>query len=121
MNGAKTFASQTEGVRLSPFKPAAELPASTIDGSRLHLPLYCGKHEASYPAALAQATLETGSNYVFLTGCPCPLGYIIRSEFDGAHMKRWGEPEAIETTYERWLGDEFVIEDEYGKFFFKRE
>ena len=32
MNRAQTFISQTEGVRLSPFKPATELPASTPEG-----------------------------------------------------------------------------------------
>ncbi|MFZ0229305.1 MAG: hypothetical protein WAL41_20710 [Mycobacterium sp.] len=121
MNRAKALVSQTKGVRLSPFKPATELPPSTVEGDLIGLPLYCGKHEAFYPAALAQETLRTGNNYVFLTGCPCLLGYIIRTEADGAHMKRWGEPEAIEAAYEEWPGEEFVVEDQYGTIFFKRE
>jgi len=88
----QTFVSQTKGVQLSPSKPATELPASTFEGRLIRLPLYCGKHEAFYPAELAQATLRTGWHYTFLAGCECPYGYIIRTEHDGAHMKRWGEP-----------------------------
>ena len=57
MNQAKTFLVQAKGVRLSPFKPATALPRSTIEGRDLiRLPLYCGKHEAFYPAALAGET-----------------------------------------------------------------
>lgn len=121
MDEAKTFVSQTKGVRLAPFRPATELPASTVEGDLIRLPLYCGKHEAFYPAVLAQETLRTGKHYVFLTGCACPLGYIIRTEADGAHMKRWGEPEAIEAAYEKWPGEEFLIDDQYGAIFFKEE
>jgi hypothetical protein len=121
MNEAQTFVSHTEGVRLSPFRPATELPASTGHGSLIRLPLYCGKHEAFYPAELAQETLRAGTHFVFLTACECPLGYIIRTEDDGAHMKRWGEPEAIEAAYEDWPGEEFRIENERGVFFFKEE
>jgi hypothetical protein len=121
MNRAETFIPQTKGVKVSPFKPATELPASTLEGRLMRLPLYCGKHEAFYPAALAQRTLRTGRHYTFLSGCECPLGYIIRTEADGAHMKRWGEPAAIEAAYEDWPGEEFVIEDEDGVFFFKEE
>lgn len=121
MNQAKTFISQTKGVRVSPFKPATELPASTLEGRLMRLPLYCGKHDAFYPAELAGETLRTGRHYVFLTGCECPLGYIIRTEADGAHMKRSGEPAAIEAAYEEWPGEEFVIEDDYGVFYFKEE
>lgn len=115
MNQAKTFVVQTEGVRLSPFKPATELgPNIYEDGNLMRLPLYCGKHEAFYPAALAGETLRTGKQYVFLTGCECPMGYIVRTEADGAHMKKWGEPAAIEAAYEEWPGEEFVIEDDDG-------
>jgi hypothetical protein len=122
MDQAKTFVVQTEGVRLSPFKPTTELPGSTLEGGNLmRLPLYCGKHEAFYPAALAGETLRTGKHYVFLTGCECPLGYIIRTEADGAHMKKWGEPIAIEDAYEEWPGEEYAIEDDSGVFFFKEE
>src|SRR5258708_18631063 len=122
MNQAKTFVVQSEGVRLSPFKPATELPASTLEGGDLiRMPLYCGKPEAFYPAAVAGETLRPGKHYVFLSGCECPLGYIIRTEADGAHMKRWGEPAAIEAAYEEWPGEEFVIEDANGVFFFKEE
>jgi hypothetical protein len=121
MNEAQTLITQIKGVRLSPFKPATELPASTGEDDLVRLPLYCGKHEACYPAGLAQETPRTGKNYVFLTGCECPYGYIIRTEADGAHMKRWGESEAIEAAYEEWPGEEFVIEDEHGVFFFKEE
>jgi hypothetical protein len=38
-----TFISQTQGVRLSPYKPATELPASALEGRLMRLPLYCGK------------------------------------------------------------------------------
>jgi hypothetical protein len=122
MDQAKTFVVQTEGVGLSPYKPATELPGSTLeDGDLMRLPLYCGKHVAFYPAALAGETLHTGKHYVFLTACECPLGYIIRTELDGAHMKRWGEPAAIEKAYEEWPGEEFAIEDANGVFLFKEE
>jgi hypothetical protein len=36
-------------------------------------------------------------------------------------MKRWGEPAAIEEAYEQWPGEEFVIENANGVFFFKEE
>jgi hypothetical protein len=121
MNRAQTFISQTRGVQLSPFKPATELPASALEGRMMRLPLYCGKHEAFYPAELAQETLRTGRHYTFLSGCECPLGYIIRTENDGAHVKWWGEPVAMEAAYEDWPGEEFVIEDEHGVFFFKED
>jgi hypothetical protein len=121
MNQARTFISQTKGIQLSQFKPAAELPASALEGRLIRLPLYCGKHEALYPAELVQETLLSGRHYTFITGCECPLGYIVRTEADGAHMKRWGEPAAIEATYEEWPGEEFVIEDDRGVFFFKEE
>lgn len=121
MHEAQTLRSQTKGVQLSPYKPATELPASTAEGRLIRLPLACGKHKAFYPAELAQETLRTGKHYVFLSGCECPYGYIIRTEQDGAHMKRWGEPEAVEAAYEAWPGKEFVIEDEAGTLFFKEE
>ena len=50
MNQAQTFVSQTAGVRLSPFTPATELPASILEGRLIRLPLACGEHEAFYPA-----------------------------------------------------------------------
>jgi hypothetical protein len=43
-----TFISQTQGVRLSLYKPATELPASALEGRLMRLPLYRGK-----PAFLA--------------------------------------------------------------------
>lgn len=52
MNRAQTLTSQTQGVRLSPYRPATELPVSALDGRRIRLPLYCGRHEAFYPAVL---------------------------------------------------------------------
>ena len=58
---------------------------------------------------------------MFLSGCECPLGYIIRTEADGAHMKMYGEPAAIEQAYEEWPGEEFVIEDRNGVFAVKEE
>lgn len=121
MNRGQSFRSQTEGVQLSPFNPATELPPSLLEGALIRLPLYCGKHTAFYPAQLAHEARMTGRPYIFLTGCECPLGYIIRTEADGAHMKRWGDPAAIEAAYEEWSGEELVIEDERGVFFFKKE
>ncbi|ATY17186.1 hypothetical protein CU254_42195 (plasmid) [Amycolatopsis sp. AA4] len=121
MNRAQTLISQVEGVRLSAFTPATELPASTLDGTLIRLPLYCGKHEAAYPAELAYATQRTGRHYTFLTGCECPFGYIIRTEADGAHMKRWGDPAAVEAAYEEWPGEEFVVSVEHGIFSCKEE
>jgi hypothetical protein len=49
------------------------------------------------------------------------MGYIIRTEADGAHVKKWGKPTAIEAAYEELPGEEFVIEDENGVFFFKEK
>ncbi len=122
MNQTKTFVVQEKGVQLSPFKPATELPPSKLEGGDLiRLPLYCGKHEAFYPAALAGETLRTGRQHVFHTSCECPVGYIIRTESDGAHMKKWGDPAAIVEAYEAWPGEEYAIEDANGVFFFKEE
>lgn len=121
MNDAKTFTVQAKGVRLSPFKPATELEPSTLEGELMRLPLLCGKHDAFYPAALAGETLRMGTHFWFLSGCPCPMGYIIRTEADGAHVKKWGEPVAIEAAYEELPGEEYVVEDQYGTFFFKEE
>ena len=122
MNQAKSFVVPTEGVQLAPFKPATELPPNTLEGGDLmRLPLYCGKHDSFYPAALAGETMRTGKHFIFLTGCECPFGYIIRTEADGAHMKKWGEPVAIEAAYEEWPGEEFAIDDANGVFFFKEE
>ena len=36
-------------------------------------------------------------------------------------MKRWGDPAAIEGSLRGWPGEELVIEDERGVFFFKEE
>jgi hypothetical protein len=119
MNEAKTFKVLTKGVQLFPFKPATELEPSTLEGNLIRLPLLCGKHEAFYPAALAGETLRTGTHFWFLSGCPCPMGYILRTETDGTHVKKAGEPTAIEAMYEELPGDEFLVEDEYGTFFFK--
>jgi len=100
-----------------PRYPSAPSPtaSSALDGRLIRLPLYCGKHEAYYPAVLAQRTLRTGQHYVFPSGCECPYCYIIRTEADGAHMKRWGEPTAIQAAYEDWPGEEFVIEDDTAR------
>jgi len=49
------------------------------------------------------------------------MGYIIRTEADGAHVKKWGKPIAIEAAYKELPGEEFVIEDENGVFFVKEE
>lgn len=103
-----------------PFRTTVKMVCAD-GGNLMRLPLYCGKHEAFYPAALAGETLRTGKQHVFLTGCECPMGYIVRTEADGAHMKKWGEPAAIEAAYEEWPGEEFVIEDDDGVFFFKEE
>jgi hypothetical protein len=120
MNLTRTFAVQAKGIRLAPFKPAIELERSTLEVELIRLPLLCGKHESFYPAALAGETLRTGTSYSFLTGCECPMGYIIRTEADGAHVKKAGEPLAIEAAYEALSGEEYIIEDRNGVFFFKQ-
>jgi hypothetical protein len=119
MNQARTFTIHTTGVQLTPYKPATELEPNVQEGELMQLPLLCGKHQSFYPAALAGETLRTGSNYSFLTGCECPMGYIIRTEADGAHVNKWGEPAAIEAAYEELAGQEFLIENRNGIFFFK--
>lgn len=121
MNTARTLTCLTKGLRLSPFGPATDLPASALEGRLVRLPLYCGKHDAFYPAQLAQETVRTGTRLAFLTSCECPMAYIIRTELDGAHIKQCGEPEAIEAAYEGWPGQEFRLEDSHGTFFFKQE
>jgi hypothetical protein len=120
MNLARTFTVQAKGIRLAPFKPAIELERTTLEGELIRLPLLCGKHESFYPAALAGETLRTGTSYSFLTGCECPMGYIVRTEADGAHVKKSGEPIAIEAAYEALAGQEYIIEDRDGVFFFKQ-
>jgi hypothetical protein len=69
----------------------------------------------------SRSTQRREEHYVFLAGCACPFRYIIRTEADGAHMKRYGELEAIEAAYEEWPGEEFVIEVEHGTIFFKEK
>jgi hypothetical protein len=79
------------------------------------------KTSAMTRPALAGENLRTGRQHVFHTSCECPLGYIIRTEPDGGHMKRYGEPAAIVEAYEACPGEEYAIEDANGVFFFKEE
>lgn len=55
-----------------------------------------------------------------MTSCECSVAYIIETEADGAHCKAAGTPEAIEERYEALPGSEYIIEDQDGRFVFKR-
>jgi len=107
------------GVLLEAWKPATELPQSTLQDSMVKLPTPCGKHFIFYPANLALAGMR-GVYHAFLTNCECGKSYLIVTEGDGAHFKLEGSQEAITDAYERAPGHEITLEDENGVFLCKR-
>jgi hypothetical protein len=104
---------------LRPWKPAIELAGGQLVGSMVELPTICGKHVVYYPRVLVDEAMR-GRFYGFMSSCECGTAYIIETEADGAHCKAAGTPEAIGERYKQLPGEEYVIEDEGGKFTFKR-
>lgn len=111
--------SRVPGVLLEPWKPATELPESTLQDSMVKMPTPCGKHFIFYPAGLAAAGIR-GTSHVFLTDCECGKGYLVVTERDGAHFKLEGSREAVTAAYERAFGEELTLDDENGVFWCKR-
>lgn len=111
--------SRLPGVLLEPWKPATELPESTLQDSMVKMPTPCGKHFIFYPADLAAAGIR-GTFHAFLTRCECDKGYLVVTERDGAHFKLEGTKEAVTAAYERASGEELTLEDENGIFWCKR-
>ena len=104
---------------LAPWKPAVELPRSRQVGPMIELPTICGKHVALYPAILADQA-KLGHQCVFVTMCPCDKAYLIRTELDGAHCRAEGSGEEISEIYEALAGDEYMLQDFGGVFFYKQ-
>lgn len=105
-------------VYLRPWRPATELPASTLAGSTLRLPLACGLHTATYPAMLAQKAI-LGQWSAFLVSCSCKVTYLIETSTTGAHLKLAGVDEAVRLRYESRQGTVTSVTTSEGQFFFK--
>ena len=108
-----------EHVELRAWARAAELPQSELVGGTVQVPAACGRHVFHYPVSLLNEA-QRGRFYGFMTGCDCPMAYLIELESDGAHCKAAGSSESISEIYEKLPGDEFWIRGEAGSFFFKR-
>ena len=94
---------------------ATDLPDSHSVGSMVELPTICGEHVVYYPEALVEEALR-GRSYTFMTSCDCEKAYLIQTEADGAHCKAVGTPAAVGELYDALPGDEFILEDENGRF-----
>jgi hypothetical protein len=119
LSRGRGFVVSEPALTLQPWKPATELPEGDLVGSTVELPALCGKHVLYYPPALVHEAMA-GRFYWFMTGCECEVGYLIRTETDGAHAMYADTPELIEAQYEAIVGEEFIFEDANGPFFFKR-
>lgn len=96
---------QEDHIRLRPWKPATELPASELAGDLVALPTLCGKHVARYPSVLIGEAM-TSRFYAFVVSCDCGIAYLIHTEPDGAHCKAAGDPAGIAGRYDHLPGDE---------------
>jgi hypothetical protein len=112
--------SQLANVSLTPWRPAVDLPRSTMKGSLIQLPTPCGEHFVFYPTELAAAAIA-GRYCTFMASCECRKAYLVRTEADGAHFKSEGTAEVIAAIYEDLVGDEFAIEGTEGQFMFKHD
>jgi hypothetical protein len=113
-SAGKELRSLQPGVEIRPWKAATDLVSHRV-GSMVELPTICGKHVAYYPQVLIDEARRRRF-YVFWTGCECGLGYLVETQDDGAHIKKGGPPAAIEQIYNSLSGDEYVHEDENGRF-----
>jgi hypothetical protein len=116
--GGERFQVAEKHLRLRPWKPATELPASTLTGSVIELPLICGKHTATYPAALALEAVQ-GARHAFLVSCECQTIYLIETTADGARCKSAGPIDDVARLYEECSGDEILLDDPNGRFVYK--
>lgn len=111
--------SATEDVELCAWSPATQLPQSTVVDGKIKVPTVCGKHSYYYPQALL-AEAHHGRYYAFVTGCECPVAYLIHMEADGVHCRAAGEPTGVSAMYEDLPGEEFILRDHAGEFICKR-
>jgi hypothetical protein len=117
--GASDLRSTEPFIRLGPWKPATELPASEAVGDLVELPTICGKHVVFYPMRLVYEAARSRF-YAFGTVCECPIAYLIHTEPDGAHCKAADTVEAISELYEALSGQEIMIGGEPGGFICKQ-
>ncbi|GAA3945388.1 hypothetical protein [Actinoplanes auranticolor] len=117
--GAKDLRSTEPFIRLGPWIPATELPASQAVGDMVELPTICGKHVVFYPMTLVREAMR-GRFYAFATACECRTAYLIHTEPDGAHCKAADTVEAVSELYEALPGQEIMIGGEPGEFICKR-
>lgn len=102
-----------------PWRPAVDLPPSTLAGSDVRLPCLCGKHVAYYPALLVREAFNRHF-YAFTTRCECGVAYLVHTEQDGAHTKMSGSPQVIAAHYEEIPGNEVTVSTRSGPFQCKR-
>jgi hypothetical protein len=107
------------GVRLVPFKSAAELEPGSIEGSMLKQPVPCGQHHIYFPAILAQEAMLRGKRYAFVAKCDCDVAYLVVLERDGAHFRNDGTIEHMAEVTDLLEGHEYELDDENGYFFYK--
>jgi hypothetical protein len=117
--GAKMLRSGEPPMGLRPWRPATDLPASQAVGRMVELPTICGKHVVYYPAMLVTEA-SNGRFFAFVTGCECPMAYLIQTEPDGAHCKAAEAADVIAELYERLPGDEYELRGDDGVFWCKR-
>jgi hypothetical protein len=84
--GASDLRSTEPSIRLGPWRPATELPASEAVGDLVELPTICGKHVEFYPMTLVHEAMR-GRFYAFGMVCECPMAYLNHTEPDGAHCR----------------------------------
>lgn len=113
-SAGKELRSLEAHVTIRPWTTATDLVSRSV-GSMVELATICGKHVVYYPEVLVEEA-RRGRFYAFWTGCECGIGYLIETQDDGAHCKKGGPPAAIEEIYNSLPGEEYVQEDENGRF-----
>jgi hypothetical protein len=99
---------QEDHIRLRPWRPVTELPASELAEDIVALPTLCGKHVAYYPSVLIGEAMN-GRFYAFVVSCDCGNAYLIHTESDGAHCKAAGDPAGIADRYDHLPSDEDTL------------
>jgi hypothetical protein len=115
---AKNLRSAEPPIQVRAWTPATELARSRAVGQLVELPTICGKHVVYYPASLVAEAMR-GRFYSFVTGCECPMAYLIQTEGDGAHCKAAGSAADIALRYEDLPGEECEIHSNDRLFFCK--
>jgi hypothetical protein len=107
------------GIRLVPFKPAADLEPSTVDGSMLRQPVPCGKHFIYFPWLLAQEAMRHGRRYAFVASCECGIASLVVLDPECAHFRNDGTQQEMAEAIDRLEGPEYEHQDENGIFIYK--